>query len=70
MLRSLQMIIATIISIWNSVKSLFGFFREQKIEKIREEDLKKEDQKESKVIEDAVVNKDLDRLNDLAGWKE
>lgn len=64
------MIITTIISIWNNIQSLLGFFHEKKVEKIQEEELKKEEQKESKTIEDAIVNKDLDKLNDLAGWKD
>lgn len=69
-MQTIQIIIATIISIWNNIKSLTDFLHQKKIEKIQETELKKEEQKESKTIEDAVINKDIDKLNDLAGWKD
>lgn len=64
-----QAAITTIITIWTSIKSLVNVFHQRKIESIKIEELKKEEKKEAATIEKAVEQKDIDKLNELAGWK-
>jgi hypothetical protein len=62
-------LINTILNIWNSISSLLGFFHQKKVEKVVTADLQKEEIKVEKTVETAVKNKDIDKLNELAGWK-
>lgn len=69
-MQTIQVIINTILAIWTSVKSLMFFFKEKKVEKIQIEELKKEEENVTKKVESAVSQKNLDKLNELAGWKD
>jgi hypothetical protein len=63
-------IINTIVTIVNSVRSLLNYWKTRKQQAIKKEELVIEAGKSDKKIEQAVQNKDLSKLNDLAGWKE
>lgn len=62
-------IINTILNIWNSISELLGFFHQKNIDKVTTVDLQKEEIKTEKIVDVAVADKNLDKLNDLAGWK-
>lgn len=69
-MQTVQAIITTIISIIQSVRSLFSFFHQKKIEKKNRVDQKKDLKKEEENLDHLIKNKNIDKLNTLAGWKE
>ena len=69
-MQTVQVIITTIISIAQSIRSLFSFFHQKKIEKENLTDQKKELKKEEENLKDLIKEKKLKDLNNLAGWKD
>ena len=65
----LKLITNTIYTIWNAISSVFSFFHNKKIEQVTKVELAKEEVKTEKVIDTATKDKNIDKLNDLAGWK-
>lgn len=64
-MKTINAIIITIISIWNNIATLLGFFRNKKLEAIKKEDLIIKQKEFDNQVDEAVKNGDIDKLNEL-----
>jgi site-specific recombinase XerD len=69
-MQTIQAIITTIISIIQSIRSLFSFFHKKKIEKENIVNQQKEIIKIEKTIDELIKNKEVDKLNKEFGWED